>query len=59
MPSRAGAGRLIQAAGLVGLLGALVYGLQTDDISTELLAGTAAVALILIGRSMQGGGTPS
>jgi hypothetical protein len=46
-------GRAIQALGLIVMLGALVYGIQTDDLGTELLGATVGFALILIGRSVQ------
>ena len=46
-------GRAVQALGLVVMLGALVYGLQYDDLGTELLIGVVGFSLVLVGRSMQ------
>jgi hypothetical protein len=49
-------GRAIQGLGLLVMLGAVVYGLQRDELGTELLAALVGFALVLIGRSMQRGG---
>ena len=35
------------------MLGAVVYGIQTDDLGTELLGAVVGFALVLIGRSVQ------
>ena len=47
-------GRAIQALGLLVMLGAVVWGVQSDDLGTELLAALVGFALVLTGRSMQG-----
>jgi len=52
-------GRALQGLGLVVMLGAVVWGVRSDDLGTELLAALVGFALVLIGRSMQGGGGAS
>lgn len=47
-------GRALQATGLVVMLAGLVWGLQTDQLGTELLVAVVGLALVLIGRSLQG-----
>jgi hypothetical protein len=52
-------GRAIQALGLLVMLGAVVWGVQSDDLGTELLVALVGFGLVLTGRSMQGkGGGP-
>lgn len=48
-----GAGRALQAVGLVVMLGALVYGMQKDDLGGELLGALFGLAFVLIGRNLQ------
>jgi hypothetical protein len=38
------------------MLAAVVWGVQSNDLRTELLAALVGLSLALIGRSMQGGG---
>ncbi|MCE9634184.1 MAG: hypothetical protein K8T90_00635 [Planctomycetes bacterium] len=48
-----GAGRALQAVGLFAMLGALIYGVQTDDLGGELLGALFGLAFVLIGRNLQ------
>ena len=36
------------------MLGAVLYGLQSDDLGTELLAAIVGLGLIFVGRSIEG-----
>lgn len=49
-------GRGLQAVGLFVMLAAVVYGLQYDDLGTELLAALFGLAFVLIGRNLQARG---
>lgn len=48
-------GRAVQATGLFVMLAAIVWGLSGGDLGPELLVAGAGFALVLIGRSLQGG----